>query len=170
VALPDIVNIVHTANEGSLKAMNADREFLAVVSLRSDSTDLARVGGVDEFGAVDDAGLAQRRYLIEVARFGAGGEAAYRDYERAADALMTPYGYHVERVFRPAGDVDGLRFAPDLVKVAYFEDDVAMDRFHADPGHADLEGSRYAAAVAESLWLIARARILTLGEAHVPHR
>src|SRR6266540_5740873 len=88
VTLPDIVNVVHTSGERSLAAMNADPEFQAVVSLRTDSTDLARVGGVDESGSVDHTALTERRYLIEVARFGAGGAAAYRDYERAADTLM----------------------------------------------------------------------------------
>lgn len=120
IARPDIVNVVTTREEDSLAAMDADPEFQAVVSLRTDSVDLVRVGGVTERGSVDDAGLAERRYLIEVARFGEGGVAAYRDYERAAETLMTPYGYHVERVFRSAGDVDGLPFTPDLVKVAHF--------------------------------------------------
>jgi hypothetical protein len=164
MALPDIVNLTLSPERHSLAAMNADPEFRAVVSLRTDSTDLARVGGVDEPESVDDTGLAERRYLIEMARFGAGGAVAYREYERAAGALMTPYGYHVERVFRPAGDVDGLPFSPDLVKVAYFDTDAAFDRFHADPGHAEIEGPRYAAAVTEALWLVARAHNATHGD------
>jgi uncharacterized protein (DUF1330 family) len=53
-------------------------------------------------------------------------------------------------------------FRPDLIKIAYFDDGTAMDRMHTDPdpGHARIEGELYTAAVAESVWFVARARAI----------
>ena len=158
LALPDIVNVAYANSREAMDEMSDDPEFQAVVPLRSASVDLAFVDGVVERGEISEHGLAARQYLVELARFGPAGAAGYRGYEREAEAFMAGYGYHVERVLRPDGAVEGLPFRPDVVKVAYFDDDAAMDRMHADPGHARLEGELYDEAVAQSLWLVGTAR------------
>jgi uncharacterized protein (DUF1330 family) len=158
VPRPDIVNIVYGRSPDSVQRLNADPRFQAVVAMRSDSIDMISITGTSDGATVSDEGLADRLYLVELARFGPGGEAAYRAYEREAEDFMAPFGYHVERVIRPDGAGDGLPFRPDLIKIAYFDDSAAMDRMHADPGHARIEGELYTAAVAESVWLVARAR------------
>jgi hypothetical protein len=72
-------------------------------------------------------------------------------------------------VVRPEADVDGLAFRPDLIKVSYFDDEASMDRARAEPSHARLESKR-AAVVAESLRLVARARVLPPEPSRVPDR
>lgn len=157
LSLPDIANVTIAPSKVSVDAMRADPEFQAVVGMRARSTDLVRVAGPAESGTVHAHDLEHRLYLVEIAAFGTGGEEAYRSYEREADTFMAPYSYHVERVFRP-DDADGLPFQPNLVKVAYFDDPTAMERMHEDPGHSRIEHELYGSAVAQSLWLVAKAR------------
>jgi hypothetical protein len=156
---PDIANVTVAPSRQAVLDLAADPEFQAVVGLRTDSTTLARVAGTSTFGHVTEDGLAERVYLVELARFGPAGEAGYRAYEREADAFMEPYGYRVERVLVP-DESAGLPFKPDLVKVAYFDDPAAMGRMHEDPGHHRIEEELYGAAVAESVWLTAKPRPL----------
>jgi uncharacterized protein (DUF1330 family) len=163
LTMPDIVNIVYFRTMASAAALHDDPQFQAVVPLRSASVDLAFVDGVMD-GVVDagdttETGVADRRYLVELARFGEAGEAGYRAYEQEAGPFMAKFSYHVERVIRPDRDAVGLPFQPDLVKVAYFDSDADMDRMQQDPDHARFEGELYNRAVAESLWLFARARV-----------
>jgi uncharacterized protein (DUF1330 family) len=158
VQRPDIVNIVYGHSPDYLQRLDADPRFQAVVSMRSNSIDMISITGTSDRATVSNEGLADRLYLMELARFGPGGEAAYRAYEREAEDFVAPFGHHVERVIRPDGIGDGLPFRPDVIKIAYFADGAAMDRMHADPGHARIEGELYTAAVAESVWFVARAR------------
>ena len=158
VPLPDIVNVVYGNSEESFHALSRDRRFAEVVPMRSASIDMSSISGPAERGEVSEDGLADRLYLVELARFGADGECAYRAYEREAGAFMAPFGYHVERVIRPDGEGSGLPFRPDLVKIAYVDGAGALDRMHADPGQARIEGELYAAAVAQSVWFVARAQ------------
>lgn len=153
--LPDLATVVYYESRKAFDDWHADPDIQALLPLRSKSIDMLSVTGTVLSGAVTETAVERRRYLVELARYGDGGEAAYRDYEKEAETVMAPYGYHVERVIRPDGDLDGLSFRPDLVKVAYFDDAEGMQRMHDDPRHDRLEGELYNAAVAESLWLIA---------------
>ena len=101
LSVPDIANITIAASKASLDAMHADQQFQAMVGMRTTSTDLVRVAAPAQSGTVRSHDLEARLYLAEIAAFGPGGEDGYRSYEREADAFMSPYGYHVERVFRP---------------------------------------------------------------------
>jgi len=101
--------------------------------------------------------LQSRSYVVEAARFGPRGVDAYRRYEKEADALLSRYGYHVERVLEP-DSVSGFPFTPDVVKVAYFEEADGMQKAHADPAHHAIESELYPAAVQQSVWVLGRVR------------
>jgi len=158
VRLPDLLNIVYFDDgERGVAGWSRDPDFLEVVGLRSASIDMVDVYGVPERGDVHEDGLETRRYLVEFAQFGPGGQTAYLEYEREADSLMAPHGYHVERVIRPHGET-ALPFRPDVMKVAYFETADGFRRAQEAPGHARVENELYSAAVANSVWVVGRAR------------
>jgi uncharacterized protein (DUF1330 family) len=152
---PETINLVYYASREAFSAFLRDERFRNIVHLRTESTRMASIEGLSTRGAAAAGDSSSRQYLIELARFGAGGEEAYRAYEVAAEPVMARYGYHVERVIR-AESVSGLSFTPDIVKVAYFDAANGMDRFHGDVAHAHIETELYPAATSESLWIIAR--------------
>ena len=155
VAKPDTINVVHYHNRDAYTAFNADPEFQAIAHLRSESVDMVAVGGRPVRGEVVESGIGDRLYVVEFARFGGGGGVGYRTYEEQSEAIMSRYGYHVERVIAPDA-IAGLPFTPNIVKVAYFDAHDGMDRMHQDPAHERLERELYPAAVAESIWMVAR--------------
>ena len=46
---------------------------------------------------------------------------------------------------------------PDFLKISYFRDDAGMKAFEADPGHSLVENELYPAAVANAVWISAKA-------------
>jgi uncharacterized protein (DUF1330 family) len=155
VPKPDTVNVVYYDSRDAFSAFNADPAFQAIAHLRAESIRMAAVGGLVSGGAITSGDVRERLYTVELARFAASGAAGYRRYEEESDGVMRRYGYHVERVISP-DSVAGLPFTPDIVKVAYFDAHDAMDRLHRDPAHERLEKELYPAAVAESIWLVAK--------------
>lgn len=154
--LPGVINLVYYDSRAAYRAFTEDPAFKAIVHLRTESITMASVEGTTiRIGAPQPQG-AQRHWLIELARFGAGGVEAYQAYEREAEPVMERYGYAVDRVFQPDSH-GGLPFAPDLVKVASFESAAGMERMHQDPAHARIEHDLYPAAVADSVWIVANA-------------
>jgi len=153
---PETVNFVSYRDRAAFFQFREDERFRRIVGMRTAAIALASIEGVsvrEETGGA--SAPADRLYVIEVARTADGG-AAYRDYEAEAEPVMARYGYHVERVVRPESST-GLAFQPDLVKVAYFDAAGGMERLHADPAHARIEGELYARAVSESVWIVAHA-------------
>lgn len=154
---PDIVNIVFCDSREAFVAFGLDPDFQRVVPLRSASIEMVAVDGVPMRGVVTQDGIAQRTYLVEVARFGPLGMKGYIDYEAQTEPLMRRYGYHVERVFTPDAEAgSGFPFRPDLVKVAYFDDQSGLDRWHEDAAHQRVERELYPAAVEQSIWVTGR--------------
>jgi uncharacterized protein (DUF1330 family) len=135
VAKPDLVNVVYYDSREAFTAFTKDPAFREIVHLRSQSIDMIAIDGPPAGGSVSDEGLASRTYLVEMARYGDGGAAAYHAYEAEAAALYERHGYHVERVLAVEAAA-GLDFRPDVVKIAYFDQADGMQRMHADPGHA----------------------------------
>ena len=160
---PDIVNIVFCDSRAAFAAFQQDSEFAKIVHLRSESIDMASVAGVPVAGEITQTDVADRLYLVEVARFGPRGAQGYQDYEQQAEPLMRRYGYHVERRLTP-DSASGFPFQPDLVKVAYFDSPEGMERFHEDPAHPRIENELYGAAVQQSIWVVGRAHPVTLDE------
>jgi uncharacterized protein (DUF1330 family) len=156
LAKPDVVNVVYYDDRQAFANLGRDPDFQQVVPLRSESIDMATVEGSSVAGSEAPGDVAQRLYLVEVARFGPEGPAGYRRYEEEAEPVMKRFGYHVERVLAP-DTASGLPFEPDLVKVAYFDAPDGMERLHGDPLHARIEKELYPAAVRESVWVIGRA-------------
>jgi uncharacterized protein (DUF1330 family) len=154
---PTTINLVSNPTRELFDAFHHDEGFRAIVHLRSESTKMASVTGRPIRGAFvpRQAGEQARLYVVELARFGAGGEAPYRAYERESEPAMARHGYHVEREIRPDG-ASGMPFVPDIVKIGWFEGD-GMAHMQADPTHARIEKELYPAAVAESIWVIGRA-------------
>jgi uncharacterized protein (DUF1330 family) len=157
---PDTINLVYYASKQAFEAFVADEAFRAIVHLRSESTRMLSVEG-SSVRVGPPASAADALYVIEIARFAAGGADAYQAYEREAEPIMARYGYHVERVLR-AESAGGLSFEPDIVKVAYFESADGVARLEADPAHARIEAELYPKAVAESIWITASAAALTV--------
>jgi uncharacterized protein (DUF1330 family) len=156
IAKPDLVNVVHYDSKEAFTAFTRDPAFRDIVHLRNQSIDMIAVDGSPTGGSVTDDGLADRAYLVEIARYGDGGAAAYRAYEADAAALYERHGCRVERVLAVDGAV-GLDFKPDLVKIAYFDQADGMERLHADPAHERIERERYPRAAPRSVWLTGRA-------------
>jgi uncharacterized protein (DUF1330 family) len=154
VQKPDIVNIVYYDSREAFHAMHEDPDFKRIVHLRSESVDLFAIDGAPLAGTVSKDGVAKRLYLLEVAKL-RSGLAGYRRYEEQADPVMSRYGYHVERVMSAEG-ASGFSFAPDIVKVAYFDTQDGMDKMHTDPEHARIETDLYPSAVEKSVWVIGR--------------
>jgi uncharacterized protein (DUF1330 family) len=153
---PDTVNVVHYDSRDAFSAFHADPAFQAIAHLRSESIGMAAVGGFAKSGAVTGGDIRERLYTVELARFAGSGAAGYRRYEEESEGVMRRYGYHVERVIA-TDSMAGLPFKPDIAKVAYFDTGDAMDRLHGDPAHGRIEKELYPAAVAESIWLVAKA-------------
>ena len=150
---PDIVNIVFYDSRAAFAAFEKDPEFAEIVHLRSESIDMASVAGVPVSGEVTQTDVANRLYLVEVARFGPQGAKGYQEYDQQAEPVMRRYGYHVERRLT-RDSASGFPFQPDLVKVAYFDSPDGMERFHADPAHPRIENEIYGAAVQQSIWVV----------------
>lgn len=150
---PDVVNLVSSPDREAFDAFHRDEGFQKVVHLRSESTRMASAQGRSSRGEVARGDAKGRLYLVELATYGDGGEAAYRAYEAEAEPVMARYGYHVERVFRP-DQASGFPFVPDVVKVAYFDAADGMERMHGDPMHAKLENELYPKAVKTSVWVL----------------
>jgi uncharacterized protein (DUF1330 family) len=155
IARPDTINVVFYDSREAFSAFNQDPEFQKVSHLRSESIDMLVVGGVPIGGRVDEGGVAERLYVLEIARFGAGGAAAYRSYEEQAEPVLRRFGYHVERVLAPDA-VSGFSFKPDIVKLAYFDAHDGMEQLHRDPSHQGIEQELYPSAVVESIWITAK--------------
>lgn len=153
---PDLLTVVHYHDRAGVAGLEADADFRRVVPLRTASIDLVSVGGASTFAELAPEPSGERQYLVELVRFGEGGEAAYARYAARAEAAMGPYGYHVELVLRPEHH-SGLAFVPDLVKVAYFDSADGFGAFHRDPAHPDLERS-YGEVAAESVWIMGAIR------------
>jgi len=154
---PDTINVVHYDSREAYKAFNADPEFQAIEHLRAESIAMAGLGGLPVRGDVVSGNASERLYVLELARLGPGGIQSYHAYEEQAEPVMRRFGYHVERVLAPDA-VMGLPFTPDLAKVAYFDGLDGMDRLHKDPAHERIEKELYPEAVAESIWVVARAQ------------
>lgn len=161
VQKPDIVNIVYYDSREAFHALHQDPDFKKIVHLRSESVDLFAIDGAPLTGAVSSEALNKRLYLLEVAKLRAG-LAGYRRYEEQADPVMSRYGYHVERVMS-AEDASGFSFRPDIVKVAYFDEQDGMERMHKDPEHGRIENDLYPSAVEKSVWVIGRVHPLSMG-------
>jgi uncharacterized protein (DUF1330 family) len=161
MAKPDIVNIVFYDNRAAFMAFDRDPEFAKIVHLRSEAIDMASVAGVPLGEEVTRRDEGNRLYLVEVARFGPQGAAAYQEYEEQAEPLIRRYGYHVERRLAPVS-ASGFPFQPDLIKVAYFDSPDGMERLHKDPAHLRIENELYPAAVQQSIWVIGRVDPMTL--------
>lgn len=151
LAQPAIINLVSNPSAAQFDAFHRDPRFLEVVPMRARSIDMAAADGDAERVEAGTGDPHARHYLVELAAFGPGGEAAYRAYEAEAEPVMARYGYHVECVFRPRV-AKGFPFVPDLVKVAYFEQADGMARMHGDPAHARIEQELYPQAVRTSIW------------------
>ena len=163
VTLPTIVNVVYTDDKATFDKFSEDEDFARVKHLRAESIDMMAIEGRTERGEVAPGNLQDRIYMIELARF-KNSPAAYRKYEEEAESAMRPYGYHVERVIVPEAPPFGsLPFAPDIVKVAYFDSHKGFDEFHDDPAHSRIENELYPAAVKESIWIIGRVHPDALG-------
>ena len=153
---PDVVNLVSSPNRAEFDAFHRDERFREIVHLRSESITMRSASGPSVRGSLLPGDASKRLYVVELAAFGPGGEAAYRAYEAAVEPVMAKYGYHVERVFRPDRMHD-LPFEPDLVKVAFFDTPDGMARMHTDPEHERIEKILYPEATRASIWVIGRA-------------
>lgn len=151
---PDILNVVSYSSKEDLETFESDPEFLAVKPLRTESINLLSVEGRPIHGEVGNDKPDDRYYVVEYARFGAGGRARYTEYEQEAAAFLEPFGYQVEWVIAVDTADSELPFQPDIIKVAYFENEDRFKAAHEAPGHDQIEGESYNAAVAESLWVI----------------
>jgi uncharacterized protein (DUF1330 family) len=153
VQLPETVNLVFYRDREAFTAFAHDPRFAEILPLRTESTAMASVEGRSGRGAAEVGDASKRLYLVELAKLGAGGPAAYRAYEAEAEPVMARYGYRVDRVLEPE-TASGFPFRPDVVKVASFDSPDGMERLHRDPAHQRLERELYPAAVADSLWLL----------------
>jgi uncharacterized protein (DUF1330 family) len=156
VAKPDLVNVVYYDSKDAFTAFTRDPAFREIAHLRNQSIDMIAIDGSPVGGSVFDEGLADRTYLVEIARYGDSGAAAYHAYEAEAAALYERHGLHVERMFTVDAAV-GLHFRPDVVKIAYFDQADGMQRMHADPAHERIENELYPRAAPLSVWLTGRA-------------
>jgi uncharacterized protein (DUF1330 family) len=150
---PDVVNLVSSPDREAFEAFHRDEGFQSVVHLRTESTRMASAQGPSLRGGTSRSDPKTRLYLVELAAYGDGGEAAYRAYEAEAEPVMARYGYHVERAFRPE-QASGFPFIPDVVKVAYFDAPDGMDRVHGDPMHTKIENELYPKAAKTSVWVL----------------
>lgn len=151
---PGMINLVYYESRGAYRSFVGDPAFKAIVHLRSESIDMASVEGPSTRVGSPRPDAGQRLWLVELARFGAGGIEAYHAYEREAEPVMERYGYAVDRVLHPESH-GGLPFAPDVVKVASFESAAGMERMHQDPAHSRIEHEIYPGAVVDSIWIVA---------------
>jgi uncharacterized protein (DUF1330 family) len=156
VSKPDLVNVVYYDSKEAFTAFAQDPAFREIVHLRTSSIHMVAIEGPPIAGAVTDEGIADRSYLVEIARFGAGGAAAYHAYEAETAELYARHGLHVERALGVDGAA-GLDFRPDVVKVAYLDHPDGMARMHADPAHVRIEKEVYPRAAARSVWIAGRA-------------
>jgi uncharacterized protein (DUF1330 family) len=152
MARPDVVNLVSNPTREQFDAFHRDPAFQNVVHLRTESIKMAQVHGTPRRRTSSASDAARRLYLIEIAKFGDGGESAYREYERESESVMAGYGYNVELELAPNAS-SGLSFSPDIVKIAFFDEPDGMDRFHADPAHARIETELYPKVVSGSIWI-----------------
>jgi uncharacterized protein (DUF1330 family) len=158
---PDIVNVAYYDDKAAFEALAADPDFRAVLPLRSEAITMISVEGTPRGAGVTTRG-ADRVYVVEVAQYGERGAAGYAEYAREAETLMRGYGYHEERTIEPDAP-SGFSFRPDIVRVASFENQAAMDRMHSDPAHPRIEQELYPAAVKASAWVVGRMHPATLG-------
>jgi uncharacterized protein (DUF1330 family) len=150
---PDVVNFVHYSSRAAYGEFLADQRFRDIVHLRSTSTRTMSVEGTASKRARGRPAERGALHVVEIARFGPRGISAYRQYEEEAEPVMARYGYQVVHELHP-DSASGFGFAPDIVKVAYFDSQENIDRLNGDPAHSRIETELYPAAVAESVWII----------------
>jgi uncharacterized protein (DUF1330 family) len=150
---PEIVNIVYYDDERAFEAFKADPEFRKIEHLRAESIHMSVLGGRAIGGVVSETHLAERIYLVEVARYRQGVEG-YLRYAEEASAFVGRFGYHTERVLR-VETAQGFGFEPTLVRIAYFDAADGFERMQEDPAHERFD-KLYADATSDSVWLSAR--------------
>lgn len=164
MAKPEIVNIVYYDDKRAFESFNVDPEFRKIEHLRAESIQMSVVGGRAIAGEMSESHLAERIYLVEVARYREGIEG-YLGYAAESAAFVTGYGFHTERVLR-AETQQGFGFEPTLVRVAYFDTADGFDRMQMDPAHERFD-RLYADATSDSVWLSARVHPSMLGPSEV---
>jgi hypothetical protein len=129
-----------------------------LAALRIDDTQRASIRGLSIHSATPHAIRSDGQYIIEIARFGAGGARAYRHYEQAfMHPVLSRYGYQPELELQ-ATRSSGLGFRADLVKIGCFSVADACERLwrYPDPDWAAFMRYLYRHVAPDSVWILAR--------------
>lgn len=152
---PHMVNIVYYDSKEAYEQFEKDPDFVKIKHLRSESIDMAGIGGTIEGGDLADGDLLQRLYMIEFAYYKDGHGKAYKDYRKKSKGFSERHGLRIERTLKPDA-VFGNITMPDLVNVLYLEDASRKKAMEQDPQHAEVE-KMYGEAIGDLIWIEGKA-------------
>lgn len=157
---PHMVNIVYYDSKEAYVAFENDPEFLKIKHLRTESIEMAGIGGTVLGGELNLQEVANRLYMIEFAYFSDEEGKKYKKYEQKARSFNERSGLHRERILRPDarfGDID----LPDLVSIKYIEKAEYKAKMEADKDHPKVE-KRYGEAIRDLIWIEGRAAFVNM--------
>ena len=157
---PHMVNIVYYDSKEAYEAFERDPEFLKIKHLRTESIEMAGIGGTVLGGELNLQEVANRLYMIEFAYFSDEEGKKYKKYEQKARLFSERSGLHKERILHPDtkfGDID----LPDLVSIKYIEKAEHKAKMEADKDHPKVE-KLYGEAIRDLIWIEGRAAFVNL--------
>jgi|GEM_PF-4663428 len=157
---PHMVNIVYYDDKEAYEAFEKDPEFLKIKHLRSESIEMAGIGGTVVDGELNLREVAARLYMIEFAYFSDEDGKKYQKYEKKTQAFSQRSGLHKERILKPDtkfGNID----LPDLVSIKFLDQASQKEQMESDKDHPKVE-KLYGEAIRDLIWIEGKAAFVNL--------
>ncbi len=157
---PDMINIVYYDSKEAYEKFENDPEFQKIKHLRTESIDMAGIGGFATEGEIKSGAVADRLYMLEFAYFKDGNSRAYNSYKKKSKSFYEKHGLFTERVFKPV-DVFGNIEMPDRVSVLYHDRETRKEELQNDPRHKEIE-DLYAKSISDLIWIEGKAAFVNM--------
>ncbi len=157
---PHMVNIVYYDSKESYEAFEADPDFQKIVHLRSESIEMAGIGGFVEGGELTPGDVANRLYMIEFAYYSDENGKAYKQFEKDAKSYYARHQLKNERILKP-DEVFGSIEMPDKVSIKFLKDKAQKPLLEEDPEHEKVE-KNYGEAIRDLIWIEGQAAFVNM--------
>lgn len=157
---PHMVNIVYYDSKEAYEDFEKDPEFLKIKHLRTESVEMAGIGGTVLGGELSLQEVANRLYMIEFAYYSDQDGKKYEKYERKARAFSERSGLHKERILHPDTKFGNIEL-PDLVSIKYIEQAEQKAEMEKDKDHPKVE-KLYGEAIRDLIWIEGKAAFVNM--------
>ncbi len=157
---PHMVNIVYYDSKEAYEQFEQDPDFLKIKHLRSESIEMAGIGGYAIGGELSSGGVAERLYMLEMAYFKDGKAKPYDTYRKKSKDFYDKHRLFTERILEP-DNVFGNIQMPDRVSILYHDTESRKDQLQEDPRHKEIEGL-YVEAISDLIWIEGKAAFINM--------